>query len=117
MAMAAYDFQSLSQRLLIRAVHKLNGVTALAEFLKTSEMTLGAWIAGKEVPPASVVLLAVELLMDEPADIWRDPGPLDEVPQRPKTPESDSTCPKSIPAFCLSAKIQKSGSGQPRLRR
>lgn len=82
--MEAPEFQALAQRLLIKAAQKLAGVTALADFLQVLEGTLAVWIAGKEVPPATVILKAVELLIDEPVSFWRASSDLNDQPSKPK---------------------------------
>lgn len=61
------EFHALAQRILVKAAQKLGGAAALAKFLGVSEATLGEWIAGKDVPPAEVILKAVVPLTDEPA--------------------------------------------------
>ena len=59
---------ALAQRILVKSAHKLGGVAALAKHLGMSEGTVGDFIAGKMVPPAEVMLKAVEPLLDEPGN-------------------------------------------------
>jgi hypothetical protein len=67
------QIQALAQRMLVQSAHKLGGVAALAKHLGLGEGTVGEFIQGKLVPPAEVILKAIEPLIDSPASEWRDP--------------------------------------------
>jgi hypothetical protein len=70
--------QALAQRLLTKSAHKLGGVAALAKHLGLSEGTVGEFITGKLVPPAEVIMKAVEPLLEAPMKDWRDLPHLDQ---------------------------------------
>ena len=78
------QIQALAQRMLIQSAHKLGGVGALAKHLGLGEGTVGEFIQGKLVPPAEVILKAIEPLIDSPASEWRDP-----LEQRPDALKAD----------------------------
>ena len=50
-------------RVLHRACQTLGGVTQLARHLKVSRTVLHAWLEGEDVPPSSVFLQAVDLIL------------------------------------------------------
>jgi hypothetical protein len=60
------QIQALAQRIMVKSAHKLGGVAALAKHLGISDGAVGDFLAGKLVPPAEVMLKAVEPLLDEP---------------------------------------------------
>ena len=68
------EIQALAQRILVNAAHKLGGVAPLSKYLGIGEATLGDWVAGRLVPPVAAILKTVDLLVDEPAALWRDPS-------------------------------------------
>ena len=58
------EIQALSQRILVKAAHQLGGVAALSKHLGVGEAMIAAWIAGRHVPSAEVILKAVSALVD-----------------------------------------------------
>ena len=64
--------QALAQRILVKAAHKLGGISALAKHIGLAEGTVGDFIQGKIVPSAEIITKAVEPLLDEPEAFWRD---------------------------------------------
>jgi hypothetical protein len=50
-------------RALHRACQILGGVEQLAEYLKVSRTMLHRWLDGEDIPPASVFLKAVDLVL------------------------------------------------------
>ncbi|HUQ26357.1 MAG TPA: hypothetical protein VM140_11860 [Burkholderiales bacterium] len=68
------EIQALSPRILGKAAHKLGGFAALAKYLGVGDATLGEWITGQSVPPAEIILKAVDVLIDEPAGFLGEPS-------------------------------------------
>jgi len=58
----------LAQRVLVAAAREIGGTTPLAQYLRVEVLVLERWLGGYELPPAEVVLRAVELVVD-----WRGP--------------------------------------------
>jgi len=61
------QIHALSQRILTTCAHKLGGTAALAKHLAVSELTLTAWLTGKQVPPVEVIMQAISPLIGESA--------------------------------------------------
>jgi hypothetical protein len=57
------QIELLSQRILQLCAEKFGSTAALATFLGVPEHDLADWMEGKNLPPASVILTAVDTLV------------------------------------------------------
>lgn len=64
--------------------YSLGGVGALAKHLGVGEGLVADWMAGKAVPPADVIVKAVDPLIGAPASFWRDPPKPSDAPKADK---------------------------------
>jgi DNA-binding transcriptional regulator YdaS (Cro superfamily) len=59
------DTRALAQRILGKAAARVGSADRLASYLSVTPAKLEAWLEGDEVPPAEMILRAVDLLVDE----------------------------------------------------
>jgi hypothetical protein len=59
------ESQAIVQRLFSRAAQKIGSTSALALRLGISYTELGTYVSGEAMPPESVLVAAVELLIEE----------------------------------------------------
>jgi hypothetical protein len=55
--------EALAQRVLNAAAREIGTAGALARYLEVELVVLEGWIAGREVPPAELVLRAIEIVV------------------------------------------------------
>jgi hypothetical protein len=67
------QIQALGQRILLACANKLGGVEPLARYLQASEEQVREWLVGRTVPPAALVMRAIDPVLGDPATPWRDP--------------------------------------------
>ena len=73
------QIQALGQRILLACANRLGGVEPLARYLSVSEAEVREWIVGRSIPPAAIVLKAVDPVVGDPEGVWQD-RPEQEAP-------------------------------------